>query len=793
DTENFTFTVSDGDDADVTQPYAVLISGADDQPTLQDVTDGSISEVRLSGTLSSSGLSGTLVGDDVDVETLTYGVQGGSADNSLAGYDTSVDGTYGTLYVNSGTGAYQYVLTTDIEGWDDGESDTENFTFTVSDGDDADVTQPYAVLISGANDAPVAKADTNFVDEGIDGADAVVITGNVIIGEDHGSDAANSNNGSEAYADVADTDVDSSSLHVVRVNGVGSTSGDGVNPIADGTQIIGSHGILTINADGSYSYDLNDDSSFLDALNIGDETNDIFIYTVSDGVLTSTTSLIITINGQDDPTQLELAKDVWLPADPGQLPAEYTDGYPLNISVYDVDTDLSITFTDLVTATVNQAAEGEPDNFVSIGKVVYWDGDSWEDVALNQEFNLAAGETLPEFRFVANPDLDINFITTEIADLITYTVTGEGVDETANVTLHALPPNDLPQQSAQVGDGSSPLTSGNDQESVLVLEQALVNSINADPYNGSVTLYTDFQQSPFTVPIDVGSQDGVQLEQEVTATIIINGIEFIVHQGTGDGGADTGFWQYDSNTGLMTGSVSYDLILRADDDTVSLAEYLTDNPPSAGDNWTVVYNDDDGGNYQARFVQFDFSLDDPGDLGVTAVGTDDPNLMFGSNNGDDLTGGAADDILIGRDGDDILAGLGGSDSIVGGAGIDSINGGAGSDILTGGTEADIFIWNLGDTGTDTVTDFNRSDGGVYNPAEGDVLDLSALLVGEDSTDLVDLANFIDVTESGGNTTIKIDVDGSNDFVSPDQEIVLTGVTGVTLESLVVTDGSIVTN
>ena len=40
---------------------------------------------------------------------MTYGVMGGSADTSRAGFPHSNVGTYGTLFVNSSTGAYDYV------------------------------------------------------------------------------------------------------------------------------------------------------------------------------------------------------------------------------------------------------------------------------------------------------------------------------------------------------------------------------------------------------------------------------------------------------------------------------------------------------------------------------------------------------------------------------------------------------------------------------------------------------------------------------------------------------------
>ena len=70
--------------------------------------DGSIAEVDQSSSTTSLGLSGTLAGADVDVEPLTYGIAGGGS-SSLAGYDVALAGSYGTLHVNSSSGAYVYV------------------------------------------------------------------------------------------------------------------------------------------------------------------------------------------------------------------------------------------------------------------------------------------------------------------------------------------------------------------------------------------------------------------------------------------------------------------------------------------------------------------------------------------------------------------------------------------------------------------------------------------------------------------------------------------------------------
>jgi len=59
-----------------------------------------------------------------------------------------------------------------------------------------------------------------------------------------------------------------------------------------------------------------------------------------------------------------------------------------------------------------------------------------------------------------------------------------------------------------------------------------------------------------------------------------------------------------------------------------------------------------------------------------------------------------------------------------------------------------------------------------------VLNLSDLLIGETSGTI---ANFVSVTDAGGNTTLSIDTTG--DVSGTDFEIVLNGVTGVTLTDL----------
>jgi T1SS-143 domain-containing protein len=131
--------------------------------------------------------------------------------------------------------------------------------------------------------------------------------------------------------------------------------------------------------------------------------------------------------------------------------------------------------------------------------------------------------------------------------------------------------------------------------------------------------------------------------------------------------------------------------------------------------------------------------------------------------GDDVIGGSVQaDILAGGDGDDILVGGGGDDILVGGAGNDQLLGGPGGDVMTGGTGSDTFIWQSGESGTDTITDFN--------PGEGDVLNIADLLVGVNNPSAGELDGSYLSIASGASTTITIFGDSGN----ADQVIQLTG-------------------
>ena len=129
---------------------------------------------------------------------------------------------------------------------------------------------------------------------------------------------------------------------------------------------------------------------------------------------------------------------------------------------------------------------------------------------------------------------------------------------------------------------------------------------------------------------------------------------------------------------------------------------------------------------------------------VTVMVNDVSNSYVGSD---------GDDVLSGSDDNDYLYGGEGNDTLEGGAGDDILTGGLGNDFLTGGDGADTFNFDNIDNGAaDTVVDFT--------PDEGDVLDLSDLLVDESEETIEDYLS-IAFSSDGENTIITVNADGGS--------------------------------
>lgn len=139
------------------------------------------------------------------------------------------------------------------------------------------------------------------------------------------------------------------------------------------------------------------------------------------------------------------------------------------------------------------------------------------------------------------------------------------------------------------------------------------------------------------------------------------------------------------------------------------------------------------------------------------------NLLIGLNGSDHIEGWGGNDVIWGdggtlgaatAPGNDILYGMEGNDKLYGEAGNDVLVGSFGADTLTGGSGADRFMITAYDgvsSGPDTITDFSRS--------QGDILDLSDILSGNDVNVLQNsINNFVFARNSGADTIIFVSFD-----------------------------------
>ncbi|HZH05627.1 MAG TPA: Ig-like domain-containing protein, partial [Lautropia sp.] len=235
-TDTFTYTVVDSLGASSVATLAVKVLGTNDGPVAKPLTD---MVVENGGAI-------IIVPQFEDADA------GDTADVTL---DTQ--GTKGKVVQNE-DGTFSYDPNGKFEGLRAGETATDTFFYKVTDSFGASDMQQVTITIIGQNDLAVTRTDIAGV-------------------EKNGSITVAKNNGVLSN----DTDVDGDALSVAAVNG---------QPV--GTGVAGKFGTLTMNADGSYSYVANTSPGALPAKGIA---QDVFTYTVSDGLDTVTQTLTVTV------------------------------------------------------------------------------------------------------------------------------------------------------------------------------------------------------------------------------------------------------------------------------------------------------------------------------------------------------------------------------------------------------------------------------------------------------------------------------------------------------------------
>ncbi|MBL8387903.1 MAG: tandem-95 repeat protein, partial [Hydrogenophaga sp.] len=233
-----TYTVSDGNGGTATSTLTLSITAVNDAPVDGDETNTVTEDTTLTVT---DGGAGDLLNNASDVDGNPLSISGFEVNGTsyTAGQTATIAGV-GTLTIN-GNGSYSFAPAANYTG------PIPVATYTVSDGNGGTDTSTLTLSMSAVNDAPVATDNVKTT------VQDVTVGGNVL---------------TENTGDGVDSDVDGDTLAVSGFTVGGTTYTPGQ------TATIAGVGTITVNGDGSYSFDPVADF-------VGDTP--AIVYTVSDG------------------------------------------------------------------------------------------------------------------------------------------------------------------------------------------------------------------------------------------------------------------------------------------------------------------------------------------------------------------------------------------------------------------------------------------------------------------------------------------------------------------------------
>ena len=216
-TEKFTVTTADG----TTGQVVITINGTNDNPTITGLATG---DVKEDGTLTTTG---QLTQHDID-----------ATDKHTWSVNNDGKGQYGTFTVDA-TGKWTYVLdnkSAQVQALAEGQKVTDTITVTVDDGNGGTATQVITVTITGTNDAAIITPSKPGDDAGSVKEDDKLTTGGKL--------------------DVTDKDAGEASFKPQ-------------------TDFKGDHGKFSIDANGNWKYELDNNDPKVQALGVGEAGRDL--------------------------------------------------------------------------------------------------------------------------------------------------------------------------------------------------------------------------------------------------------------------------------------------------------------------------------------------------------------------------------------------------------------------------------------------------------------------------------------------------------------------------------------
>jgi VCBS repeat-containing protein len=738
--------------------------------------------------------------DSGDTRTVT------AVNGSALNVGVLVAGIYGTLTLGA-NGSWTYALNDadpDTNALAQGQAATDAFTYTVTDASGATSSTALTIAITGANDAPVAVDDAN-------GSDLVIESGVNPGNTPFAGDPSASGN-----LLANDTDVDAGDTRTVTaVEGLASEVG---------VPVTGTFGTFVINADGSWTYTLDNNDDDTQALGAGATGVKSIAYTITDASgASSTATLFITVQGTNDAPNA-------VPDDNNGDPATPLDPTASgNALSNDTDPDTGDSKT-VVAVSASAFNVGLP--VVGIyGTLRMFSNGDWTytldpddpdtatlpaDVTANDQFTYtmqdAAGATSvstlnitvsgglhpPSFNTIGTH----NFITTsEPGNLVFINgISYEDLDSfgQVNVTISTRVFSD-----ALFGSNLGGVTVSGSGSNEIRLTGTIAdinayiygNNIRWDPepgdfdrdftfeiddngftFGGAVVITTVHYDHRFPSFHDFESDFFNFAGWNINNAIIDLGFGFAndevitawshgpfpndIRYLGGDG--------FDTITLVFT-PAQLEAILANTFDRSTLQNYLDGDVggPFGDDTLSLGATSWNASVFDFEDASLALASGPDGFVRYDAIGDDLPDFDSTPDGSSDTTVGTSGaDTISGFGGNDILVGLGGNDTLNGDTGSGMLLGGSGNDTLRARTGNDILS---GGTGADRFifaeTGFLNVDRIVdYSFVAGDTIDLSALLDPLFSPGQ-DISGFVRAVESGSNITIQVDQNGgANSFV-----------------------------
>ena len=661
-----------------------------------------------------------------------------------------------------GDGSYEYDPCSAYDQLAEGQSVTDSFVYTVSDGTRTD-TATVTLTITGTNDAPVVSDVSAAADEdgaavtgSYDGDDvdsdddgttltyaltsqptegSVTDNGDGTFRFDPGADfqdlaAGESREVSFTYA-ATDGHGALSNTGTVRVTVTGTNDAPVVSDVSaaadeDGAAVTGSYdgddvdsdddgttltyaltsqpteGSVTDNGDGTFRFDPGADFQDLAA---GESREVSFTYAATDGhgALSNTGTVRVTVTGTND---APVVSDVSAAAD--------EDGAAVTGSYDGDDVDSDDDGTTLTYALTSQPTEGSvTDN--GDGTFRFDPGADFQD--------LAAGESR-----------EVSF---------TYAATdGHGaLSNTGTVRVTVTGTNDAPVNTAPISKTLAANTSAS-------ISGVSVDDVDSDTVTTTV--------SALNGKVTVGTGDGATISNNNTSSVTISGtlaqvnaaLAALVYAGNaGYSGSDTLTIVTSDGSASDTDTVA--ITITAPPRVAATDIQLTPVLPAGSVNFnqfaftgTLTATDADAGGFTFSIVSQStpglFSISgntlssanlsqsttytievrvtqagDPSGMGynetftvITGGNGNQVDSVNGATGDDVIYGNGGADIIFGLDGNDVLFGQDGGDQLFGGVGNDTLYGQAGDDVLDGGAGQNILT---GGAGADTFAFQNRAD------------------------------------------------------------------------------------